>query len=103
MLESIVVLLVIVGVLFMILSFYWESLMLSSVTLVIWLGLSIGIHQIEVPYQAITSGDVIVTGTQNVENLYMYGWLFMALAIIMFLNIISLAFTWYQDREKKIM
>jgi len=103
MLESIVMLLVVVGVLFMILSFLWESLMLSSVTFVIWMGLSIGMHQIEIPYQAITSGDVVVTGTQNVESLYMYGWLFLGLAIVMFLHIISMVFSMYKKREKKIM
>ena len=103
MLESIVVLLVIVGVVFMILSFYWESLMFSSVTFVIWMGLSIGVHQIEVPYTVITSSDSIVTGTQFVENLYMYGWLFIGLAIIMFLHIIVLSFQMYKERKKKIM
>ena len=96
-------LLVCVGVVLMILSFYWESLMLSSVTFVIWMGLSIGVHQIEIPYQAITSGDSIVTGTQTVENLYMYGWLFMGLAIIMFLHIIVLSFQMYKERKKRIM
>jgi len=103
MLESIVILLVIVGVLLMILSFEWESLMLSSVTFVIWMGLSIGIHQIEIPYTAIQSDDTIVTGVQQIENLYMYGWLFLGLAIIMFLYIISLAFEMYKGKEKRIM
>jgi len=103
MLESIVILLVCVGVVLMILSFKWESLMLSSVTFVIWMGLSIGVHQIEIPYQAITSSDTIITGTQTVENLYMYGWLFMGLAIIMFLHIIVLSFQMYKERKKRIM
>ena len=103
MLESFVILLVCVGVVLMILSFKWESLMLSSVTFVIWMGLSIGVHQIEIPYQAITSGDAIVTGVQYVENLYMYGWLFLGLAIVMFLHIVTLAFSMYKNHEKKIM
>lgn len=103
MLESFVVLLVCVGVLFMILSFKWESIMFSSISLVIWMGLSIGIHQIEIPYTAITSGDVVVTGTQNIENLYMYSVFFLALAIIMILHLVSLAFKLYQGHEKRIM
>ena len=69
----------------MILSFKWESLAFCSVTFVIWMGLAIGIHQIEIPYQAIQNDNTIVTGTQTIENLYMYSWLYIGLAIIMFL------------------
>lgn len=103
MLESIVILLVIVGVLLMILSFEWESLMMSSVTFVIWMGLSISIHQIEIPYTLMQTDNTVVTGVQNIENLYMYGWLFFGLAIVMFLYIISLAFNIYKEKEKRIM
>jgi len=103
MLESIVVLLVCVGIILMILSFYWESMMFSSVTFVIWMGLSIGIYQLEIPYQAITSGDTIVTGVQTVENLWMYSWLFMGLAIIMFLHMITMVYRLYIGHEKRIM
>jgi len=103
MLESVFLLLVCVGVVFMILSFRWESLTLSIITLVIWLSLSIGVYQIEIPYQVITSADVVVTGTQHVENLYMYSWFFLALAIIMFLYIISIVFQLYRNRERRIM
>ena len=77
--------------------------MFSSVTFVIWMGLSIGIHQIELPYTAIQNDNVIVTGVQTIENLYMYGWFFMALAIIMFLHIITMSFRMYKDKEKRIM
>lgn len=103
MLESIILIFIIVGILLMILSFEWESIMMSSVTFVIWMGLSIGMHQIEIPYAAIQTDNAIVTGTQHIENLYMYGWLFLGLAIIMFLYIISLAFNIYKDKEKRIM
>ena len=103
MLFNFVVLLVVVAVFLMILSFKWESLTLSSVTFVLWIGLSIGIYQVEIPYQAITSSDSIVTGTHTVESLFMYGWLFMGLAIIMFLYIITLAFNMYKNKERRIM
>lgn len=103
MLESIVVLLVIVGILLTIISFLWESLMLSSVTFVIWMGLAIGIYQIEIPYQAITGTDTIITGVQNIENLYMYSWLFLGLAIIMFIHMITMAFSMYKERHRKVM
>lgn len=103
MLESIIIMMIVVGVLFMILSFEWESLMLSSVSFTIWMGLSIGMHQIDIPYAAIQSDDVVVTGVQHIENLYMYGWLFLGLAIIMFLHMISIAFNIYKDKEKRIM
>jgi len=103
MLFNFVVVLVVIAVLLMILSFYWESLMFSIVTFVIWMGLSIGIYQVEIPYTAITSTDAIISGTQQVENLYMYSWLFMGLAIIMFLHMISMVFKIYKSHEKKIM
>lgn len=77
--------------------------MLSSVTIVIWMGLAIGIHQVEIPYTAINSADEIVTGTQTVENLYMYSFLFLGLAIIMFLHIITMAFNMYKERKKSFM
>ena len=67
------------------------------------MSLSISVYQVEIPYQAIDSSNNIITGTQSVENLYMFGMFFIALAAIMFLNIISIAFKIYKDREKKIM
>jgi len=103
MLESIIVLLVIVGVVFMVLSFYWGSLMFSITTLVIWMGLSIAVFEVEVPYTVITSGDVVVTGTQEINSLWMYSWFFIALAVVMFIHIIYIVFDMVGKHEKKIM
>jgi hypothetical protein len=103
MLLSFLILLAVAGFVLMILSFYWESLMFSSVTFVIWMGLSVAIHQIELPYVAITSGDTIVTGVQTVENLWMYSMFFMALAIIMFLHMITMVYRLYIGHEKRMM
>jgi len=103
MIESILILLVVIGFVLMLISFYWESLALSAVTFVIWIGLSIGIYQIEIPYTAIQSDNTIVTGTHNIENMYMYGYFFIALAIIMFLYMITMVFQMWQNKEKRIM
>lgn len=103
MLENIIILLIILGVIFMFLSFYWESLMFSITTLVIWMGVSIAIFEVEIPYQLITSGDVVVTGTQEINNLWMYSYFFIALAVVMFLHIIYLAFDMANKHEKKFM
>jgi hypothetical protein len=103
MLLNFLILLTVVGFVLMILSFYWESLAFSSITFVIWMGLSISIYQIEIPYQAITDENVIITGTHTIENLYMYSMFYIALAIIMFLYLITLVFRLYQGYEKRIM
>lgn len=103
MIESFMVLLVVVGFLLMILSFKWESLMLSSVTLVIWMGLAIGIHQVEIPYQMINLEGEVVTGMHGIENLYMYSIFFIALAFIMIFHMVSMAFTMYQNWERRMM
>ena len=103
MLESFFILLLGLGVLFMILSFKWESLMFSSITVVIWMSLSIGIYQIERPYVAITGEDAIITGVHNIENLYMFSLFFLVLAIIMILHLISMVFKLYENHERRIM
>jgi hypothetical protein len=99
MLFNFVVILIALGTLFMLLSFYWESLMLSIVTLVIWMGLSIAVFEVEVPYTAITSSDTIVSGTHEINTLSMYSWFFVALALIMFFQIIHIAFSIHKRRE----
>jgi len=103
MLESILIILVIVAVLLMILSFQWESLSLSSVTLVLWMVLSISVYNIEIPYQAIDSSDTIVTGVQTIESLYHLSWIFIGLSIIMMLYIVHLSFELWKGRKPRML
>jgi len=102
MLESIFIMLLIAGIILLILSFVWESLTLSIIDLIIWMILSISIYSIEIPYQY-ESGGSIVEATHSLESMYPLTWLFMGVAIIMFLHVISMVFSMYQGHEKKIM
>ena len=103
MLESILIIFIIVGVLFMILAFQWESISMSSVAFVIWLLLSISIYYVEIPYQMLDTSDTVVTGVQTIENLYHISWIFIGLTIIMFLYIIILSFELWQGRKPRIL
>lgn len=103
MLLNFLILLTVVGFVLMVLSIKWESLAFSAITFVIWMGLSVGVYQIEIPYTAITDENVIISGTHAIENLYMYGLFYLSLAIIMFLYLITLVFRLYQNHEKRIM
>ena len=103
MLESILIILIIVAVLFMILAFQWESISMSSVAFVLWLVLSISVYYIEIPYQMLDTSDTLVTGVHTIENLYHLSWIFIGLTIIMMLYIIILGFELWQGRKPRIL
>ena len=83
MLESIFILLLIVGILLLIISVEWESLALSGICIIIWLILALSVHQIEIPYQYINNDGVPVASTQSIETLFPLSLLFYGISIIM--------------------
>ena len=102
MLESIFVMLLVAGIILLILAFVWESLTISVVDLIIWLILSINVYSIDVAYQY-ESGGVVYEQVQSVSSMYPLTWLFIGLAIIMLLYIITMVFGMYHNMEKRIM
>ena len=85
MLESVFIVLLFAAIIFMILVFKWESLSIGILDVILWFILSAGVHSIEIPYQYITSGDVVGTGVQEIQSLYPLSLLFIGIGIIVFL------------------
>jgi len=102
MIESIFVMLLVAAIILLILAFVWESLTITAVDLIIWMILSISVYDIEVPYQY-ESGGIVYEATQSLGNMYPLAWLFMALAIIMFLYMITMVFQMWRNMDKRIM
>jgi len=104
MLESIFILLLVTAIILLVLSITWESLALCITDIVLWLILAISVFNIEIPYQAIDSSDDIVTGVHTVESLYYLNWLFLGIALIMMLYLLScIVFPMLQGKFGKVM
>jgi len=102
MIESILIILLIIAVLVMILAFEWESLTMSIIDVVLWLTLSIGIFNVEIPYQYTQSGS-IVEATQTLEGMYPIGWIFLGIALIMMIHTFLLGFDLLRLRKSSRM
>lgn len=84
MLETIFLILLILGIILTILSIEWESRILCGFAIFIWLILAVTINQIQIPYQYIDPNtDTLMTGYQNIENMFPLSILFSGLAIIL--------------------
>jgi len=88
MLESIFIILLIIGIILLVLMVEWESLSIGGLCFAIWMTLSISIHQVEIPYQYTTNTGTIIETTQSIENMFPLSYLFMGIAIIVMLYMI---------------
>jgi len=104
MLESIFILLLVLAVLFLIITVIWQSLAIGIIDVILWIILSISVHQIELPYQAIQNDNTIVTGVQTVETLYMFSYFFMGIGIIVMIYVfVDIIFPMLQGRFSRMM
>lgn len=104
MLLSIFVVLTIVALLFMVLTIYWKSLSLGAVDIILWMTLSQGVMNLDIPYQAIQSDDTIVKGIHTISDLWFLNWFFMLMALIMMLYLfISIIYPMLQQKFSKVM
>jgi len=89
MLESIFIMLIVLGIILLIAAYEWGDPVISLIDSVIWFVCAIGALQIEIPYQYITSGTVTTT-TQNI-SIPALGYFFTMLGVVMFLSFSALA------------
>jgi len=102
MIESMLIILIIIAILMLVLSWHWESITLSVIDTILWLVISLGVYNFEVPYQY-TSGGSIVEATQTIESMYPIGWLFILLTLVMMIHTMILIFELLQGRPKQMM
>jgi len=88
MLESIFIILLIVGIILLILMVEWESLAIGGLCFAIWMTLALSIHQIEIPYQYTNNQGIVVESTQSIENMFPLSTLFIGIAVIVMLYMI---------------
>lgn len=81
MLESIIIILVMLGILLMIASYVWEDLVISLIDSILWFVCALAVLDVEVPYQYVSAG-VVNTATQSVSIPALTG-LFIMLGIVM--------------------
>jgi hypothetical protein len=91
-------------IIFFLLTVYWKSLILGSITTILWLILGISIYNFEIPYTAIQSDDTIVHGVHTIESMYVYAPLFWLMTFItMFYLFITIIFPMLQQKFSKMM
>ena len=91
MLESILIMLIILGILLLVAAYEWRDPLISIVDSVMWFVCALGILYVEIPYQYIRGGTVS-TATHVITNLYPLAALFMLMGILMFISFVTLAF-----------
>ena len=104
MLLTLLIIFLVRTVLFFILTVLWQSLALGIVTTVLWFILSISIYSIEIPYQYITSGDVVGTGVHTIQTMYSYGWIFILMGFITAIYVFAdIVFPMLQQKFSRMM
>jgi len=88
MLESIFIILLIVGIILLVLMVEWESMALGGLCFALWMTLALSIHQIEIPYQYTDNYGNVIETTQSIENMFPLSTLFTGIAIIVLLYMI---------------
>lgn len=102
--ESIFILLLVIAILFMLMTIIWQSLVIGAIDIIMWLILSISVHQLELPYTAIQNDNTIVTGIHTIETLWPLSTLFMGIAIIMFIYVtVDIVYPMLQGKFSRMM
>jgi hypothetical protein len=104
MLESIFIILLVIAILFMLMTIIWQSLAIGTIDIIMWLLLSISVHQLELPYTAIQNDNTIVTGIHTIETLWPLSTLFMGIGIVMMLYVmVDIIFPMLQGKFSRMM
>lgn len=104
MLLSMFLLLTGIALLFMILTIKWQSLSIGAVDIILWMTLSQGVMNLDIPYQLIKSDDTVATGVHTISDLWFLNWFFMLMALIMMLYLfISIIYPMLQQKFSKVM
>ena len=91
MLESILIMLIVLGVLLLIAAYIWEDMVISLVDMIIWFVCALGVLAIEIPYQYV-SGGIPSTGTQTISIpalAMLFGMLGLVMGISSFMRILG--------------
>lgn len=89
MLESVFIILLILAIIFLIIAVDWNSPVICGIDMILWLVLALGVLDIEVPYQYVSSGSVTAT-MQSIETMQYLGYLFMGIAVVMFIYMMTM-------------
>lgn len=102
MIDKMLFILVAIAFIFMLLSFYWKSIILSSISMTTWFISALGCFNYEIPY-VYTQGNTVIETTQSVQTMYPLGYLFVLMAIVMLLFLFDLAFEMWKGKEPKVL
>jgi hypothetical protein len=94
--------LAILAVLFFLLSIKWKSIAFGSLAVILFLALSIGIYNYEIPYQYISQG-VVYEAVHTIESMWMLSWIFIGLTLISMLHLFILIFDMLKGRKVDVM
>jgi len=89
------------GLLFLIISVKWQSITFGALSIIMWLGCTIGAYQYEIPYQYTSLGTVYET-THTFE-MYILAWLFLLMALITMIHEFILIYELLKGRKPKMM
>lgn len=91
-------------VLFFLITIRWKSLIMGTVTTILWFILAISIHYYEIPYTAIQSDNTIIHGVHAVESLHIYAPVFWLMGFITMLYLfITIIFPMLEQKFSEMM
>lgn len=102
MIDSIVLLLVCLAVVFMLLTFLWESWVICGIDIILWFITALGFISYEVPYVYI-SGGVVYEEIQTIETMAPLSGLCMLFGIVMTLYVLYLAIEAWKGKVPKVL
>ena len=94
--------LIALAVIFTLLSFYWESITFTALSIITWFISVWGCYNYEIPYVYV-QGNTITETTQQITTMYPLGWLFMIIGIIMTLWLFNLSFETWKEKQPKVL
>ena len=104
MLESIIILLTIISILFFLLTILWKSLTLGTMDIILWFITGTGFYHYEIPYTLVGTNNTILTGTQVIETLYPLSYIYIGMAFITLLYLLTyIIFPMLKGRYSRMM
>lgn len=101
---TIFIILLIISVLFLILTFIWESMTFCALDMFMWWIIAINIPALEIPYQYVLPDGTVGEAMQVVEGLYPLMYLFVLIGILMMLYLmIDFVFPFLKAKFPRMM
>lgn len=104
MIETLFVLILVIAIVFFLLMVVWDSMIIGTISMILWFILAVGIYNYQIPYQAVLSDDTLSSGVQTINSMGIYSGLFLLMGFVTLIYIIvEFVYPLLTIRFKKMM